>query len=577
MFKATPFSIIIFFAFAINAVTFTISWRRKDSKSGLYFALGMLGLAIWSLGAALDYAAISLDVKIFFAKIEAIGYLSAVPLIARSIISFAGNDHWLKKKWFKGALILIPLISILIVCTNEWHGWMWAGFEPQANHIFVFRRGPAYEWMIAVYYLLLAFIFMNLWMAFRKGSDLTRKQARLMMFAALFPLASNLVYQAGFRNIKGVDWTSITFSITGTIMLYAFYGMRFLDIIPIARDKLFNSLSDGMIVLDRQNRIVDINDIAKNLLPSSAIGQDLTQIDLLPPSILEYPLEKEGRTEIVIGEVEKQYFDVLVSPLYDERKENIGRLFMFRNVTELKQANLASAQRVTEIQKLHQELQESQAQLVEQQRVMATMEERQRMGRDLHDSVNQSIHSLMLFSETLTAMLEKNDTERATQISRRLQESARQALKETRLLLYQTRTGELERGEDFIRQLELRLAAVERHAGVKARIIQEGSLDNCPKEWYENLFWITVEALNNSLKHAQAYHIRIIFRCSARQIELEIADDGKGFDAHTPHSGGFGLQSMRERAALLGGTLTFSSSPGKGTSVLFQALVAREL
>jgi PAS domain S-box-containing protein len=202
---------------------------------------------------------------------------------------------------------------------------------------------------------------------------------------------------------------------------------------------------------------------------------------------------------------------------------------------------------------------------------LTAIEERQRLARDLHDSVNQSIHSLVLFSETLISTLEKNNFARAVQISKRLQESARQALKEARLMLYEMQPSAMGMNMDFIQDLETRLSTVERRAGVKAHIVQEGSMEHCPREWYENLFWITIEALNNALKHAQARNMLIVVESSPQSVNLEIVDDGIGFDTARVRSGGFGLRTMRERSDLLGGKLTIVSSPGNGSRVCFHA------
>jgi signal transduction histidine kinase len=198
------------------------------------------------------------------------------------------------------------------------------------------------------------------------------------------------------------------------------------------------------------------------------------------------------------------------------------------------------------------------------------IDERQRMARDLHDSVNQSINSLVLFSETLVSTLDKNNVERARQISGRIQESARQALKETRLLLYQTQTPVEGRDVDLIEELNARLANVELRAGIRAQLILEGSLEHCPAAWHENLFWITIEALNNSLKHAQARRVQINIRSFPKYVELEVKDNGRGFDTARPNAGGYGLRTMRERTDLLGGELTLTSNPAKGTSVLLR-------
>ena len=199
------------------------------------------------------------------------------------------------------------------------------------------------------------------------------------------------------------------------------------------------------------------------------------------------------------------------------------------------------------------------------------IDERQRMARDLHDSVSQSIHSLVLFSETLVSTLDKNNVARARQISQRVQEGARQALKETRLLLYQTQGSVEGRDVDLIEELNARLANVELRAGVRAQLILEGSLEHCPVAWHENLFWITIEALNNSLKHAQATRLQVNVRSFPKYVELEVKDNGRGFDTAKPNASGYGLRTMRERADLLGGELTLTSSLARGTSVLLRA------
>jgi signal transduction histidine kinase len=207
---------------------------------------------------------------------------------------------------------------------------------------------------------------------------------------------------------------------------------------------------------------------------------------------------------------------------------------------------------------------------------LTALKERERLARDLHDSVNQSVHSLVLFSETLISTLERNNIDRARQIAPRLQESARQALKETRLLLYEIQVQALERNVDFLSDLEARLATVERRAGVKAQIIREGSLEHYPPAWSENLFWMAIEALNNALKHAQARNMKIVFRSTQEGLEVEVLDDGIGFDPHRVHAGGMGLQNMRERAALLGGQLDVLSTPGKGTCVRFRVEIKEQ-
>ena len=189
----------------------------------------------------------------------------------------------------------------------------------------------------------------------------------------------------------------------------------------------------------------------------------------------------------------------------------------------------------------------------------------------MHDSVNQSIHSLMLFSETLISLLKKDQTNKAISVAERIQESGRRALKEIRLLLFETQSQEADEITDLIAALRERFNFVENRVGVQTDIILDGTLAYIPSEWNENLFWITIEALNNALKHAQTNKVKVFFRCRDKHLEMEIVDKGVGFDPALSNGGGMGMRTMRERAELLGGQLSVTSSPGHGTSVLLRA------
>jgi signal transduction histidine kinase len=294
---------------------------------------------------------------------------------------------------------------------------------------------------------------------------------------------------------------------------------------------------------------------------------------------------------IVVREAVTGFLNVMSATpnMYDQTHAARLQNFAYHAATAIENAQLyrQAQEEITERSRVEAELrrhrddletlvQEQTAEIIHQQRAMASLAERQRMARDLHDSVTQSIHSMVLFSETLTATLEKNNLERAQRIVNRLQESARQSLKETRLLLYQLQREEPHGHVDLIADLKIRLASVERRAGMDAELVQEGSVDNCPVEWHENLFWLVIEALNNALKHAQATAVQVTLRFLEHGIELEVQDNGIGFDPDRVPVGGMGLNNMHARAAALGGTLTITSERGQGTRVYVEANLEAE-
>ena len=580
MFELTNISLILFATTAVNFFTAYISWQRRKTKGGIYFAFGMIGVTFWTLTTGLDYSSTSIPLKVFFAKLETIGYNSALALLALFILSYAGHDDWLKKWWVNLSFIILPISNILLAWTNDLHGWLWTGFTASefGDNVVVFHHGPAFIWVAIVDYLMTAIILINLWQTTSKGSELSRRQARLLFLATIFPVLSNLIYLVNIPAVSGIDWTSITFSITGMFFLIALYGRRLLDIVPIARHTMIEKMTDYILVLDMQNRVMDFNSATQENfnIKENDIGNTVNNVMVAWPEIIAFSLLSPADTvqTIIEKEGKLKVLDMRLTLLEDNRGQLYGKLIVFRDITERYHMEQALEQRLFEIKKLHENLQQTQAQLVEQQRALAILEERQRLGRDMHDSVNQSIHSSMLFSETLVALLEKGQTEKAIQVAERIQESGQQALKEIRLLVYETQSRLADESTDLIGALEERLNMVERRFGIRAEIIFDtDTMKYCPAAWRENLYWMIMEALNNSLKHAKARNIKVLFHCTGEQLEVEVKDDGTGFEPGQARGGGFGMRTMRERAEILGGELSVQSSPGHGTRVYFKAKI----
>jgi signal transduction histidine kinase len=197
---------------------------------------------------------------------------------------------------------------------------------------------------------------------------------------------------------------------------------------------------------------------------------------------------------------------------------------------------------------------------------LAVLEERNRLARDLHDSVTQAVYGVTLYAEAATRLLSAGQTEMASEHLRELRATAQQALREMRSLIYELRPPVLEK-EGLVAALQARLEAVEGRAGVKTDLRLEGNID-LSRGMEEELYRIAQEALNNALKHARAQNIGLLLRRDETHLVLEIVDDGMGFEgAGDDRHGGLGLPGMRERAHRLGGSLTVLSSPGQGTTV----------
>jgi signal transduction histidine kinase len=210
------------------------------------------------------------------------------------------------------------------------------------------------------------------------------------------------------------------------------------------------------------------------------------------------------------------------------------------------------------------------ARLAQQAELAAVVQERQRLARELHDSVTQLLYSQVLFSGASMKVLRQGNAPLAEQHLARIEQAAQQALKEMRLLVYELRpSNDLDEG--LGRALQRRLEAVEKRSGIDARLVIQGDPDLDPTLTL-NLFRIAEEALNNTLKHAHASTVRVTLRAENGRVTLEIIDNGQGFDPADKSHGGMGLANMRERAAALGGQLELDSVAGQGTRVTVRVI-----
>jgi signal transduction histidine kinase len=209
------------------------------------------------------------------------------------------------------------------------------------------------------------------------------------------------------------------------------------------------------------------------------------------------------------------------------------------------------------------------ARLYEQARQLAILEERQRLARELHDSVTQSLYGINLYAEAATGQLANGQADQAQQYLTDIQNTAQESLAEMRLLIYELRTPVLQK-EGLVAALQNRLYSVENRAGLKSGI-KSNLEERLPPNIEEGLYRIAHEALNNVLKHARARNVQISLLRDQKNITMEISDDGIGFEpAAASREGCLGLISMQQRALVHGWHFAVDSCPGKGTRILVE-------
>jgi signal transduction histidine kinase len=202
--------------------------------------------------------------------------------------------------------------------------------------------------------------------------------------------------------------------------------------------------------------------------------------------------------------------------------------------------------------------------LHEQAQQLAVLEERQRIARELHDSVSQALYGIGLGARTARALLDR-DPDKAAEPVEYILSLAEGGLAEMRALILELRPDSLER-EGLVSALSKQAAALRARHGLEAEAAF-GEEPDLPLEAKEGLYRVAQEALNNVVKHAQASRVVIQLQQDHDGIVLSVQDDGVGFDPPVARPGHVGLHTMRERVEKMGGMLRVKSAPEQGTCV----------
>lgn len=213
------------------------------------------------------------------------------------------------------------------------------------------------------------------------------------------------------------------------------------------------------------------------------------------------------------------------------------------------------------------------AELYEHAHTLAALQERQRLARNLHDAVNQSLFSAGLIAEVLPRLWER-DPDEGRQSLEDLRRLTRGAQADMRLLLAELRPSTLTDAElgDLLRLLGNALAG-RTNIPISVTTSGEGKL---PADVQVALYRLCQEGLNNIAKHAGASRVDIQLQYDAGAVELRIRDDGRGFDPEQTPPGHYGLSMMRERASAVGAMLSINSQPGHGAEIIIRWVETRE-
>jgi signal transduction histidine kinase/CheY-like chemotaxis protein len=548
--------------------------RRRERVGTRRIAWVMLALALWSACNAMELAVPTLGAKLLCDNLAYVGIVSVPVLWALFAMEYSIGGRHLSTR-HTAPLSIVPIITLILVWTSPYHGLMHRSIRLDAweGVVIVARDAGPWFYVHTVYsYLLMLSSSVLLLRVLVRSPHLYRRQAMALLVASLLPLLANAVYLAAPCSVIPMDITPMSFAVTGMVVAYGLGRYGLLDVVPAARDAVVEGMRDGLLVMDAENRVVDMNEAAEGILRKPRVEcTGVAVSDLLPATAellqtrtqkqedIELPLEPQGA---------RCCYELRISALYDGRGRLTGRLTVLRDVTLQRRAE-------QEREALHREVERR----VQQLAVLATEltqaeeRERRRLAQILHDHLQQLLVGAKLHVIALQERVERQDL--AADL-RDIVAMLEQSIAASRALTVELSPPVLYEGTLAQALAWLARWVQERH-GLTVVTRLEPHAEPAGDDVRILLFQAARELLFNVVKHARVEHAFIGMRLvDHAQIELVVADEGVGFHVPAPEdafeaASGFGLFSIRERLQLLGGRMEIVSSPQKGTRIALYA------
>lgn len=533
------------------------SGRRRSVPGTIPFAIGSLFAALWVTGSIMEIAATTVPIKIFWIKAQTIWQLPTITAITCFVLEYTWPGRWLTRRNL-ALLSIAPLLTLLLILTNDLHHWMWPGFSFDESVRPLY--GPAY-WFYLTYGYGFGFIEILVFGWLFLHSPAHRWPAAFMLAGLL---AARIIHILSAANLIHSELSHDVLSIALVFLAYAvaLFAFRIFDPIPLAHQTVITQIRDGVLVLDLQERVANLNPAAETILGVSArqaLGRPLQELLPSCANLCEnLHTTRLDQAEITLGTgAETRHYILTTSFLKDWHGLDIGCLLLLHDVTEQKQA---------------------QVQIVEQQQALAMLHERERLARELHDSLGQIFAFISTQGQTARRLLNQGNIAAADAHIDRLVEVAREADVDIRESILGLRVTLSE--QNLFTALAQYLIQYEKNYNIHTRLEVPETLG---KETLDplvevQLLRILQEALTNIRKHARARCVCITVALENGWARIIVQDDGQGFDPHNASIGSqghVGLRVMHERAQEVGGSFSLYTEPGQGTQVTVRVPVKR--
>ncbi|MBN1818739.1 MAG: PAS domain-containing protein [Sedimentisphaerales bacterium] len=551
----TPYLWVVLAFLALSTVLMIQGIRCRFAPGAISFVVLLGAVMLWMSARVLSIASTDEGVRILWFKFQASLILPSVTAAMCFAIEYAGLGRFLGRRILV-VLGVVPLAFIFMILTNHVHHLVW-------TRIWLYDyvrsdNGPASDWAAAyVYFLSLLHLLVLIWLFIHSP-----RHRAIVVFLMISLMSTRIAFIS-----EAMHWNStirvdlMIVVVTLAILPYAvaIFRFRMFDVVLVARNVIIERMEDAIIVVDSDNRIVDLNRASHEILGltgSRWIGCNLA--DAVPSSPWRLKLiqaSEKGRNEVCLPN--NRCYQVSISPLVDERQVVLGRIILLHDITELKQAEM---------------------QLLDNQQKLTILKERELLARELHDGIGQVLAAAQLQITSAQELLARGDSASVETCLRCASDATQEAKKSIREYLLGVKARSSSQ-QSLVSVLRHYLTQYRDTYGIRTELVVPPELEDQPIDPVveSQLQPIIQEALTNARRHGRAQSARVVFGRFDGQLSVTIEDDGCGWDPGiVAAEQGFGLRSMHGRAEAIGGVLEVSSEPGKGTRVSIQVPCRRK-
>src|SRR5919112_1592970 len=341
-----PYTLYVTFLAVAAAllVWFTLrAWRRRGTPGATALAVLMAAGAVWAVAYALSLGTAEPSMRLLWGEIKYLGIVAVPPAWLIFALQYTGREGWVTRRTLT-LLAVEPAVTLILTFTNEAHGLFWSSREPRTTGPFPIIEavyGPLFWVHLSYSYLLLLVGTVFLAQALLSSVHLYREQRIALVVGTSMPWVINAVNVSGLVSVGSPNPVPLAFAVAGVVFAWPLFRYGPLDLVSVARDVVVEGMGDGVIVLDAQDRVVDLNPAAQHILScpfSEAVGHPVARIMPGQVTLLKrHQGSEEAHGEAALGsDSAPRYYDIVISSLQARNLARAGRLISLRDITERK-------------------------------------------------------------------------------------------------------------------------------------------------------------------------------------------------------------------------------------------------